>query len=101
MSRPQQPTLDSLLADDGPRRLVIKAHLRPVAGDRFQPAGFPEVGHVIYDAPRSDGNGSGAQPEKVCIVDSAPSMANHLEKVCWDQVRCDLHPDLKGLPYVR
>jgi CRISPR-associated protein Csb1 len=81
--------------------LVIEARLRPVAGARFQPAGFPEVGHVIYDAPRSGPDGSPAPPEKVCIVDSAASMANHLEKVCWDETGGDLHADLKGLPYVR
>jgi CRISPR-associated protein Csb1 len=101
MSSPSQPTLDSLLAGEGPRRLVIEAHLKPVAGDRFQPAGFPEVGHVIYDAPRNHRNGDPARPEQVCIVDSAASMANHLEKVCWDEVRSDLQPDLEGLPYVR
>src|SRR4051794_9641556 len=97
MNSPQPPTLDGLLAPTGPRRLVLKAQLRPVIGDRFQPAGFPEVGHVIYDAPR-DGDG---RTEKVCIVDSAASMANHLEKVCWDEARSDLHADLAGLPYVR
>jgi CRISPR-associated protein Csb1 len=74
--------------------------LVPVTGDRIQPAGFPEVGHVIYDAPRRK-NGQPEPDEKVCIVDSAASMANHLEKVCWDEISCDLHSDLAGLPYVR
>ena len=37
------------------------------------------MGHVIYDAPRSDEKGNPLSPEKVCIVDSAASMANHLE----------------------
>ncbi len=46
-------TLDNLIAAGGPTCLVIKARLEPVGEqDRFQPAGFPEVGHVIYDAPR-------------------------------------------------
>lgn len=85
-----------LLAHDGPVCLIIKARLTPVGGlDRFQPAGFPEIGHVIFDAPRAD-----ARTEKVCIVDSPASMANHLEHVCCAD-SLDLHPDLSGLPYVR
>ncbi len=71
-------TPHKLLAPDGPVCLIIQAQMGVAAGlDRFQPAGFPEIGHVIYDAPRSDG-----QSEKVCIVDSPASMANHLEQVC-------------------
>ncbi|MFI5399307.1 MAG: type I-U CRISPR-associated protein Cas7 [Candidatus Binatia bacterium] len=90
-------TLDQLLTDTGPRRLTIAATLKPTGDqDRFQPAGFPEIGHVIYDAPRSDGG-----VEKVCIVDSSASMANHLEKVCWDDAAFDLVLELAGLPYVR
>jgi len=76
--------------------LVIKAKLKPVGDtDRFQPAGFPEVGHVIYDAPRQDGT-----KQKVCIVDSPASMANHLETVCMaGPTDTSLHADLNGLPY--
>lgn len=85
------------LGADGPSCLIIRAWLEPVAGmDRFQPAGFPEIGHVIYDAPRGDGH-----TEKVCIVDSPASMANHLEAICLDGPAGALHPDLSGLPYVR
>lgn len=89
---------NQLLARDGPACLVIKARLKPVAGlDRFQPAGFPEVGHVIYDAPPKDKKGV----RKVCIVDSAASMANHLEAVCLaGPTDSQLHDDLTGLPYV-
>ena len=88
---------DKALNPGGPTCLVIRAELEPVAGiDRFQPAGFPEIGHVIYEAPRPDG-----QTEKVCIVDSPASMANHLEAVCTDGPTAGLHPDLRGLPYVR
>lgn len=89
--------LDNLIAQDGPTCLVIKATLEPVGEqDRFQPAGFPEVGHVLYDAPRGkDGK------EKVCIIDSAASMANHLEMVCLAGPNdTELHTDLVGLPYV-
>jgi len=94
------PTLDPthLASAEGPLRFVVSATLGPVAGlDRFQPAGFPEVGHVIYRAPRADGT-----YEPVCIVDSPASMANHLESVC---VRGphdpELVPELNGMPYVR
>jgi CRISPR-associated protein Csb1 len=88
-------TLDEILGNEGPRRLILKAELAPVTGSRFQPAGFPEIGHVIYDAPIN------GKDEKVCIVDSAASMANHLEKVCWDEAKVDIHDELKGLPYIR
>ncbi len=101
MTNQKLPTYDELLRPDGPVCLVITATLKPVGGtDRFQPAGFPEVGHVIYDAPRTDSAGRPAK-EKVCIVDSPASMANHLETVCLaDSGSLDLHEDLTGLPYV-
>jgi CRISPR-associated protein Csb1 len=91
-------TKHNLLDPKGPVCLIIQAQMGVAAGlDRFQPAGFPEVGHVIYDAPRSDG-----RSEKVCIVDSPASMANHLEQVCLaGENDPDLHPDLAGLPYVK
>jgi CRISPR-associated protein Csb1 len=99
-------TLSDLLKPDGPTCLVIKANLKPVGDlDRFQPTGFPEIGHVIYDAPRPDSametaNGT-TKTMKVCIIDSAASMANHLESVCMDGLNSsDLHPDLAGLPHV-
>ena len=77
-------------------RLTLQASLTPTSGlDRFQPAGFPEIGHVIYDAPR------GGSVRKVCIVDSAASMANHLEMVCLESERSlELVGDLRGMPYV-
>lgn len=95
--------IDSLLAPDGPTCLIIKAQFEPLGDqNRFQPAGFPEMGHVIYDAPRSDKDGKAAPPEKVCIVDSAASMANHLETVCFANAATGvLHSDLENLPYVR
>ena len=78
--------------------LILTATLKPIAGqDRFQPAGFPEVGHVIYKAPRENGT-----VEHVCIVDSPASMANHLESVCMRGAHdLDLHEDLSGMPYLR
>lgn len=85
------------LKPDAPTCLIIRAWFEPLAEmDRFQPTGFPEIGHVIYDAPRDGGT-----VEKVCIVDSAASMANHLETVCLDGPTGGLHPELVGLPYVQ
>jgi len=92
-------TLDTiaLLADGSIHRLVLQATLVPVTGDLFQPAGFPDIGHVIYDAPRKDGS-----KEKVCIVDSAASMANHLEAVSLASAQTlELHPDIAEMPYLK
>jgi CRISPR-associated protein Csb1 len=91
-----QPTAADALRGESP--LVLTARLEPVAGlDRFQPAGFPEVGHVIYKAPRR-----GGLDEPVCIIDSPASMANHLESVCLrGQHDYELVDELHGMPYVR
>ncbi|MEQ2009447.1 MAG: type I-U CRISPR-associated protein Cas7 [Limisphaerales bacterium] len=87
----------ALLADANAHRLVLQATLVPVTGDLFQPAGFPDIGHVIYDAPRKDG-----AKEKVCVVDSAASMANHLEAVSLaSKETLELHPDIEGMPYLQ
>lgn len=60
--RPLDP---SALLNGPDLRLTLHASLKPASGlDRFQPAGFPEIGHVIYDAPRPDN-----RVQKVCIVD--------------------------------
>ena len=86
------------LLDSGSNRLTLHATLAPTGNrDRIQPAGFPDIGHVIYDSPQSDGT-----VKKVCIVDSAASMANHLETVCHEgSFGAVLHRDLSGLPYVQ
>jgi CRISPR-associated protein Csb1 len=85
----------------GPLRLTLVAKLRPLGElDRFQPAGFPEIGHVIYEAPKREGANGTYEP--VCIVDSAASMANHLEMVCLRAPHDpELVEELAGLPYVR
>lgn len=92
---PDRLTPTSVLTGESP--LVLTATLEPIAGDRFQPAGFPEIGHVIYRAPRRDGSS-----ENVCIVDSVASMANHLESVCQRGAHdLDLVDELEGMPYIR
>lgn len=74
-------------------RLLLEARLRPVQGTRFQPTGFPNLGHAVYESP----NGGG----QTVLVESAQSMANRLEAVCWDEVRDDWVEPLRGLPVVQ
>lgn len=73
-------------------RLLIEATLRPVQGTRFQPTGFPDLGAATYDGP--DGR-------RMLLVESAQSMANRLEAVCWDSVSDDWVNALKGLPVIK
>ena len=74
-------------------RLLIQATLEPLQGTRFQPTGFPNLGHAVYDSP--DGRG------RTVLVESAQSMANRLETVCWDDVADDWVAPLQGLPVVK
>lgn len=74
-------------------RLLIEATLRPLQGSRFQPTGFPNLGHAAYESP--DGTGQSV------LVESAQSMANRLETVCWDDVADDWVEPLRGLPVVK
>ncbi len=73
-------------------RLLLEADLQPIQGDRFQPTGFPDLGAANYTMP--DGT-------EMLLVESAQSMANRLETVCWDSERQDLVAPLSGLPYIR
>lgn len=73
-------------------RLLLKAALKPIQGTRFQPTGFPDLGAATYDGP--DGR-------KMLLVESAQSMANRLEAVCWDTVNDDWVTPLRGLPVVK
>ena len=73
-------------------RLLIKAMLEPVQGTRFQPTGFPEIGAAQYEGP--DGT-------PMLLVESAQSIANRLEEVCWDKNEDDWVPELRGLSVVK
>ncbi len=73
-------------------RLLLKAHLKPLQGTRFQPTGFPEIGAAQYDGP--DGT-------PMLLVESAQSMANRMETVCWDKVNDDWVAPLKGLSVIK
>ncbi len=77
------------LADES--RLLMQVNLKPLQGSRFQPTGFPDLGAAEYAAP--DGR-------RMLLVESAQSMANRLEAVCWDEANNDWVKPLQGLPYV-
>jgi len=72
-------------------RILIEANLKPLQGSRLQPTGFPDLGAATYML--SDGT-------EMCLIESAQSMANRLEAVCWDDAKGDLAEPLKGLPYI-
>jgi CRISPR-associated protein Csb1 len=77
---------------DNMPRLLLEADLRPVAGQRFQPTGFADLGAAEYKLP--DGKTS------MLLVESAQSVANRLEKTCLDGDGPGLDPALEGLSYV-
>jgi len=72
-------------------RLLLDVPLKPLQGSRFQPTGFPDLGAATYRHANTD----------MLLVESAQSMANRLEAVCWDETAGDLVPPLRGLPYVK
>jgi CRISPR-associated protein Csb1 len=88
--------LKALLPDRAPypSRLLLEQHLVPAQGVRFQPTGFPDLGASVFEDPRDGGT-------QRLLVESAQSMANRLEAVCWDAAERDLVPELRGLSYVR
>ena len=71
-------------------RVLFNVPLRPVQGDRFQPTGFPNLGAATYQT--SDG--------QKLLVESAQSMANRLETVCWDQAEQKPIAVLNGISHV-
>jgi CRISPR-associated protein Csb1 len=71
---------------------LIEAKLKPLQGTRFQPTGFPNLGAATYRGPGG---------VDMLLVESAQSMANRLEAVCWDEVNDDWVEPLKGLPVVK
>ena len=87
-------TIEFQQLEDQPR-LLMQAELKPIQGTRFQPTGFPDLGAASYQAPGSNG-----RPIDVVLVESAQSMANRLESVCWDKAEDQIAPALNGMPYV-
>jgi CRISPR-associated protein Csb1 len=79
----------------GQPRLLIEAELKPVQGDRFQPTGFPDLGAATYKRPNADGTST-----LMLLVESAQSMANRMEAVCWDEAKNRIAAPLANLPHV-
>ena len=68
-------------------RLLMEAELKPVQGEHFQPTGFADLGPARYQLPDSDRT-------EMLLVESAQSVANRLESVCWDDIAGQLIPEL-------
>src|SRR5450759_1446 len=79
-----------------PDREHLDVHLQPLAGARFQPTGFPDVGPALFQRPVGE---DGLQD--CLLLESAQSMANHLEATSWDKGLQTPVPAFAGLPYVR
>ena len=73
------------------KRLLFQVPLKPMQGSRFQPTGFPSLGAATFQT--SDGES--------LLVESAQSMANHLEMTIWDAAKNDVKEELDGLSHVR
>lgn len=71
--------------------LLFEIPLKVRQGHRFQPTGFPDLGAAEFDTPEG----------RALLVESAQSMANRLEAVCWDESANDLVEELRGLSYVK
>lgn len=82
------PDLTSL---NSATKLLFAIELQPLQGERFQPTGFPSLGAATYESKH------GAN----LLVESAQSMANRLEAVCWDEASDQPRNELAGLSYVR
>lgn len=82
------PDLNTL---DNATKLLFAIDLQPLQGERFQPTGFPSLGAATYESKH------GAN----LLVESAQSMANRLETVCWDESSDQPRKELTGLSYVR
>jgi CRISPR-associated protein Csb1 len=77
-----------------PNRIVINVPLEPIAGSRFQPTGFPDLGTGTFDKPTPDGWVT------AILVESEQSMANHLEGTAWDRAENKPVEAFRSLPYV-
>ena len=75
------------------KRTTLTLELRPIAGSRFQPTGFPDLGAATFERP-------GLAGEQL-LVESVQSMANHLEATTWDHGKNAPIEAVAALPYVR
>jgi CRISPR-associated protein Csb1 len=84
-------SVDFSILKEAPR-LLMEAELKPVQGERFQPTGFADLGPARYQL--ADGT-------EMLLIESAQSVANRLEAICWDAANGNLIAPLAGLPYVK
>ncbi|MGQ0617891.1 MAG: type I-G CRISPR-associated RAMP protein Csb1/Cas7g [Acidimicrobiia bacterium] len=80
-----------------PNRIRFRVPLVPATGSMFQPTGFPDVGAATFSRP----TGEDGKTTECLLVESAQSMANHLEAVGWDAAAQAPVSVLDGLPWVR
>ncbi len=76
-------------------RQLFEIPLQPVAGSRFQPTGFPNLGAATFERPTADGGWQTA-----LLVESTQSMANHLERTLWPAGASEPDDVIRDLPYV-
>lgn len=74
-------------------RILAEIQLEPIQGSRFQPTGFPSLGSAEF-TDVSNGNVNSL------LVESAQSMANRLELVCWNKEDLSLVKELQGMPII-
>jgi CRISPR-associated protein Csb1 len=77
---------------NGHHDLLFEIPLKVRQGHRFQPTGFPDLGAAEFET---------AKGGRSLLVESAQSMANRLEAICWDEDACDLVEELRGLSFVK
>lgn len=75
------------------KRTTFTLELAPIAGSRFQPTGFPDLGAATFER-------VGAAGEQL-LVESVQSMANHLEATTWDIAANEPAAEVAALPHVR
>lgn len=74
------------------QRILLDVDLEPVMGSRFQPTGFPDLGHAEFRRPGG---------ERCLLVESEQSMANRLEGMLWDDAAAAPIELIAALPHVR
>jgi len=72
-------------------RVLFQIQLEPLQGSRFQPTGFPGLGAATFET----------RAGTSLLVESAQSLANRLEAVCWDEAAQAPRKALEGISYVR
>jgi len=82
-----------------PNRRLFDVPLQPIAGSRFQPTGFPDIGAALFKRPER--RGAETVWTDSLLLESAQSMANRLEEAGWDKGSQAQAGAFDGLPYIR